>query len=315
MLKQGTAPLIRICTLAMLLTACQPQPQPEEVLPTEPAASEVQVESKHLEGELQELNLVLPKCEGNNCSELVVERLASNYAFIDAFMDEQILSLLAETLSDAPTVVKEQHNAKDAMAASEVEPASPKLQLEQRLIPYKDAFVSLDQELKALSAGHPINVTVKPKILTADAPVATVVLNSNSYLGGAHGATTQTYYNFDLEQQKQLRLEDLIAPNQNKALQEKAYNAFKQWVVAAELAQDIAEYEQAWQFNMTNNFYLDEQGLVLQYAEYEIGPYVVGLPRLVIPYTELHGILKSDYLPSELQKTTPSAASAVQPQV
>jgi hypothetical protein len=35
---------------------------------------------------------------------------------------------------------------------------------------------------------------------------------------------------------------------------------------------------------------LGEQGLILQYGEYEIGPYVVGLPRLVIPFDELQGV-------------------------
>lgn len=36
---------------------------------------------------------------------------------------------------------------------------------------------------------------------------------------------------------------------------------------------------------------------MLQYAEYEIGPYVVGLPRLTIPYDQLKGILKTQYFP------------------
>ena len=42
---------------------------------------------------------------------------------------------------------------------------------------------------------------------------------------------------------------------------------------------------------------MGEQGLILQYGEYEIGPYVVGLPRLVIPFDQLQGVLKPEYLP------------------
>lgn len=39
----------------------------------------------------------------------------------------------------------------------------------------------------------PINVSlmIKPKILNANLPLATVVLNSSSYLGGAHGSSSQ----------------------------------------------------------------------------------------------------------------------------
>jgi hypothetical protein len=54
---------------------------------------------------------------------------------------------------------------------------------------------------------------------------------------------------------------------------------------------------------------LGEQGLILQYGEYEIGPYVVGLPRLVIPFSELQGVLKPEYLP---KIDTPAASTLLQ---
>ncbi|EOY5001067.1 RsiV family protein, partial [Acinetobacter baumannii] len=55
-----------------------------------------------------------------------------------------------------------------------------------------------------------------------------------------------------------------------------------------------------------------DQGLILQYGEYEIGPYVVGLPRLVIPYDQLQEVLKEEYLPQPKAKpaSTPAAKSA-----
>lgn len=309
MLKRKTAVIMSSLSIAIALSACQPKPQPEDPQVAEPAASEIVVVPR-LKGELQRLNLGLEKCDGNNCSELVVERLSSNYAFIDTWIDEQITAALAETLSDAPNT-EMSAQANETEAASDAVAMSAKLKLEQQLQPYKNAFLALDQELKALSAGHPINVMVKPKILTADAPVATVVLNSSSYLGGAHGATMQRYYNFDLNAEKRLVLDDLLEPNTANALKEKVYSAFKKWVLDSELADQVEEYEQAWQFKMTDNFYLGKQGLILQYDEYEIGPYVVGLPRLVIPYTELQGILKPEYLPEALRP--PFAASEAKP--
>ena len=50
--------------------------------------------------------------------------------------------------------------------------------------------------------------------------------------------------------------------------------------------------------------------MILQYGEYEIGPYVVGLPRLTIPYDQLQGILKKEYLPQAEVKDQAVAASA-----
>ncbi|WP_278395681.1 RsiV family protein, partial [Acinetobacter venetianus] len=69
---------------------------------------------------------------------------------------------------------------------------------------------------------------------------------------------------------------------------------------------DPKEYEEAWPFQVTDNFLLGEQGLILQYGEYEIGPYVVGLPRLVIPFDQLKGVLKPEYLP---QVEAPAAST------
>lgn len=51
--------------------------------------------------------------------------------------------------------------------------------------------------------------------------------------------------------------------------------------------------------NFRINFLLGDHGLILQYGEYEIGPYAVGLPRLVVPYDQLNTILKPEYLPTQ----------------
>ena len=120
------------------------------------------------------------------------------------------------------------------------------------------------------------------------------------------------YYNFDLKEQKQIKLEDLLRPQQKATLEKLAHEAFKTWVTDSKLADNVADYEQAWPFKLSNNFLLGEQGLILQYGEYEIGPYVVGLPRLVIPYDQLQDVLKEEYLPHPKAKpaSAPVAKSA-----
>lgn len=262
----------------------------------------------------------MPECEGKNCPELSVERLQSNQPFVDEQIDQYILKELNQTLEIAPADKPLNVEA----PASAAEPASsaqaltqiptPKQKLEQQVQPFIAAFLSLDQEIKALSANHQISLMIKPKILNSEGPLATVVVNSSSYLGGAHGATAQTYFNFDLEQKKQVKLADILQPQQRAALEAAAYDAFKQWVVDSKLANNVAEYEQAWKFKLSDNFYLGQQGLILQYAEYEIGPYVVGLPRLMIPYAELQQVLKKPYLPAPeapaSEATTAAASSA-----
>jgi hypothetical protein len=323
MLKNTTIFTISILASAIALSACQPkQTEPKE---GQTAASEaVQAEVLKLAGDSEKLTLDLPECDGNSCPEISIERLSSNQAFIDEFIDQQILKQLDHILDISPKLAKENQqtttteNPKASKVQGQVteQAASvaiemPKQKLEQQVAPYLVNFLSLDKELKALSANHQISLMIKPKILNADVPLATVVLNSSSYLGGAHGSSSQRYYNFDLEKKKQVELNDILAPNQKAALEKKAHEVFKTWVIDSKLANSVDEYEQAWRFTLSDNFYLSSQGLILQYGEYEIGPYVVGLPRLTIPYDQLQTVLKKQYLPQvEAPASTATANKA-----
>ena len=290
---------VSVLASALMLTACQPK----KVEPEEQAASEVQtpVEQVKLTGINEKLKLSLPECDGKNCPDINIERLSSNQSFIDQFIDEKILVLVQNMLSpEAIVSVKAQPKPDEPQAASETALAqvvTPKQKLEKQMQPYAESLLNLDKELKEMSANHSISVMVSPKILNASEPLATVVMNSSHYMGGAHGSSAQSYYNFDLTTQKQVKLDDILASKQKVKLEAKAHEAFKTWILDSKLATNVDEYEQAWKFVLTDNFYLAKQGLVLQYAEYEIGPYVVGLPRLVIPYDQLDGIVKSQYLP------------------
>ncbi|MDH0565284.1 RsiV family protein [Acinetobacter courvalinii] len=278
-----------VLACAVLLAACQPKSEPKQSQdkPQDPPAVQQQAEPV-LQGETVKIPVKLPECKGNTCPDFTVERLQSNFPFIDQLLDQQILEQLGKMLEVVDA---------DAPAASTAKSTEAKSDLDSQAQLYADSFVKIDEELKALSSSHQISLMIKPKILQPKGKLATVVLNSSSYLGGAHGATSQRYYNFDLANQKQVQLQDLLLPKQKATLDKLAHDAFKTWIVDSKLATDPKEYEQAWPFQVTDNFLLGEQGLILQYGEYDIGPYVVGLPRLVIPFSELQGVLKPEYLP------------------
>ena len=327
MLKNKSILAISILITTLGITACQPKKtEPEAV---EPEQTQTEQQSLKLVGDTEKLNLSLPKCDGKNCPEISIERLNSNQAFIDQFIDQKIIQELAQILEIAPQqAVSEAAAIENAATAADAPTSNPTAaaiaqvetlaqKLEKQTLPYVQTFLALDQELKALSSNHKISLMIKPKILNADQPLATVVLNSSSYLGGAHGSSAQQYYNFDLEKKKLVLLNDILLDKQRPQLERKAYEAFKQWVIASELSTNVQEYEQAWKFKLSENYYLGQQGLILQYAEYEIGPYVAGLPRLTIPYAELQGILKAAYLPvteaaseATAKSTEASAANA-----
>lgn len=312
MLSSKASLRLTLLASAIFLVACQPKADPKDSQEQQkPAIEEQKPVELTLKGETVSTKVVLPDCDGKTCPEFTVERLQSNFPFIDKILDEQILKTLGQILEIAEPDAKVKQ-ADQKTEASAVAGAEQKNSFDAQVQRYANSFIGLDNELKALSSNHQINLLVKPKILQAQGKVVTVVLNSSSYLGGAHGSAAQHYYNFDLKEQKQIKLEDLLRPQQKAALEKLAHEAFKTWVTDSKLADNVGEYEQAWPFKLSDNFLLGEQGLILQYGEYEIGPYVVGLPRLVIPYDQLQDVLKQEYLPQPKAKpaSAPVAKSA-----
>ncbi|WP_333664489.1 RsiV family protein [Acinetobacter guillouiae] len=317
MLNQKSTLALSILVITLGLTACQ-KSDSKKAEPTvdQSAASQVPDTSMLLQGDTEKVKLTLPECNGNTCPEFSIERLKSNQAFVDETIDQAILDNLDKMLdiaqlSKAKKDADQQQTASQASASEVQANKTPVQQLQERVQLYANSFLEMDKELKTLGASGQITISLSPKILNSDKPLATVVLNTSSYLGGAHGASAQTYFNFDLVSKKQVGLDQIIEANQKAKFEKLAHDAFKTWVIDSKLAESVNEYEQAWKFTLSDNFYLGKQGLILQYGEYDIGPYVVGLPRLMIPYDQLKGVLKSQYFPAEMQVDQPSSSAPV----
>lgn len=319
MLNQKYTLALSMVVATFALSACQPkvEQQEQEQKIEQKSSSEVVETTLTLEGEAEKIAIELPECHGNSCPEFSVERLHTNQFVVDNIIDQAILKNLEKILDIAhqskaiqaekeKTAQQQEQQASSSVIAANAAKTPAQLMAEQ-LKPYVKTFSALQQELESLGASSQISVSVSPKILNSTEPLATVVLNTSSYLGGAHGASAQTYFNFDLKHQKQVNLDDLLESNQKPQLEKLAYEAFKTWVSSNKLANNLEEYEQVWKFKLSNNFYLGKQGLILQYAEYEIGPYVVGLPRLEIPYEQLKTVLKKEYLPAEVLIDQPAS--------
>lgn len=317
MLNKKSTLALSILVITLGLTACQKSDSKKaEPKVDQSAASQVPDTSMLLQGDTEKVKLTLPECNGNTCPEFSIERLKSNQAFVDETIDQAILDNLDKMLdiaqlSKAKKDADQQQTASQASASEVQVNKTPVQQLQERVQPYANSFLEMDKELKTLGASGQITISLSPKILNSDKPLATVVLNTSSYLGGAHGASAQTYFNFDLVSKKQVGLDQIIEANQKAKFEKLAHDAFKTWVIDSKLAESVNEYEQAWKFTLSDNFYLGKQGLILQYGEYDIGPYVVGLPRLMIPYDQLKGVLKSQYFPAEMQVDQPSSSAPV----
>ena len=318
--------LMGLLLSSVVITACQPSDQNKEKNKEnvdQVSVSEPVVETLRLIGSTQRIPIQMEPCRGNGCPEITIDRLATNQPVLDKIIDQAILKQIQSTM-DVDETLEGQNKKSQELNQSTASSASENVvkmtaveSLASEVRPYVNNFFKINEDLKKMGVNHQITFSVSPKILNSQAPLATVVLNSSHYLGGAHGSSAQQYFNFDLESQKLISLNQVIQTQKQNQFKQLAYDAFKTWVIDNKLAEDVQEYEQAWKFSLSQNFYLGQQGIILQYQEYEIGPYVVGLPRLTIPYEQLKDILKPEYLPEafKTQLVNTEAVSASESKV
>lgn len=129
--------------------------------------------------------------------------------------------------------------------------------------------------------------------------ITVIELDASQYRTGmAHGISGTQFLNWDNAAGKVLSLDDVLAPGARPAFDEALRQTHAHWLQTNPAAQaDPLNYNRLWPFRSTDNFALTDLGLVLKYQSYQIAPYSSGHPELLIPYAQLHGILRPLYLP------------------
>lgn len=266
------------CSSLLGITACQKHNETAEQVKTPtPATTAAQAATGQLNAKTMKANYVLPACEGDGCPQVDIQHLDTNKAWINQFLNQQILELSSVQLSEQPV----------------------KLTTLQANV---DRFVqAARQDSVARGVPVPYSMQVTPELLGEKGHVALFKISAAFYTGGAHGSALDRYYNLDLKQKKQLKLADLLLPDQQPKLYELVHQHYIDWIKQDDASADVAKYEQDWPFKLTDNFTFTEQGLLFSYGQYEIGPYAVGMPEFIIPNDQLTGMIKPDYLTAPLQ--------------
>ena len=130
---------------------------------------------------------------------------------------------------------------------------------------------------------------LQAKLREQHAPLFVVELSSYIHTGGAHGMPGRGFINFDREQDRELKLADVVMPGKEGAFWRVAAKAHQQWLLANE---HDATFSCQWPFQQTSNIAFLRDNVLLKYDVYSIAPYSSGHPEIVIPYSDLKGIFK-----------------------
>ncbi len=270
--KALTLPIL--ISLTALISACDKSPdkaaeKPASAVQATPA--QVAPIFAPIQAVTQSLKATQPNCRGDNCSQANAQRLvfAPPHQWINPLVDAQLVILADGGINETPPQGKT---------------------IQARL----NEFVQPDPELEGLSVGA-YEMDIKSSISDQRDYFLSIALEGYYYTGGAHGSAVQRYLNLDRRSQKTLSLDDILLPQQKEKLKALVYQRFVAWVKSNDMGSDIAEYEKMWPFHLSEEWTLNDKGLVLVYGQYEVGPYVVGMPEFEVAYSELVGIVKPDY--------------------
>ncbi len=141
--------------------------------------------------------------------------------------------------------------------------------------------------------------TVYPEMLPAHRNVAQFSIYRELYMGGAHAMPSLQYLLFDMSTQQPLTLEGVLQTNKTAEIEALMYEAYEAYAKKqlANSTMTLAEYQEAWAFEVTWDFYFDRYGMVFVYQPAVLAERNKGFVELAIAYEKLTTVLKPEYLP------------------
>ncbi len=206
-----------------------------------------------------------PGCTGKQCPSIKLERLIfTEHERFSAFVEQSLLS----------------------MAQIESNQAKNFESLKQ----FSDYFWA--------TARPRDEILLRATLKRATPAIIVVQLDSYIYSGGAHGNSTTQYLNWLPQSDIVVNLQTMIPSDNMPAFEAALKRQHARWLQTNDLAKaDPRAYDKMWPFHFSENAALLEEGIAITYDPYEIGPYALGMPTLIVPYSELQGILRPELMP------------------
>ena len=115
-----------------------------------------------------------------------------------------------------------------------------------------------------------------------------------SFSGGAHGLFATTYINIDVDKKSIITLDKLMTKaNQTKA-KALLWDAYLLESPVDENGKRETFTAKA-DFDISNQFYFTNDGIVFSYAPYELGPFADGEKTLTLPWYEVNNLIAKEY--------------------
>lgn len=183
--------------------------------------------------------------------------------------------------------------------------ADDEASIEENVTVAKEDYAFRMQEVtndtETMMLPYPYQIQITSVVTRNDKKVFSFAMDSYAFLGGAHGNGGTTGYNYDAVTGKRLKLEELS--EDSAAWKEKILSFVKEQCESdaykERLYEDYETYLEDAVF-AENNWYFDENGILISCSPYSIGCYASGSINFEIPYETLRTYgLNENYLLEE----------------
>ncbi|WP_165438725.1 DUF3298 and DUF4163 domain-containing protein [Albibacterium indicum] len=118
-------------------------------------------------------------------------------------------------------------------------------------------------------------------------------VRTDNFTGGAHGSYGVLFTNYDLQDKREINLNEIIADGKMDSLTQIAETVFleNEKKARGEEAPISSFFFEDNKFTLNDNFLLKKDSLLFLYNIYEIKPYSDGITELAIPYTQIENLL------------------------
>lgn len=180
----------------------------------------------------------------------------------------------------------------------------------------KDMENAHKEEMKEQGFEFGVEYRLEQSFLSQIENLVQIRQDSYQYLGGAHGFESSEIFVYDISSDHVLHISEILVSDNTATdkLYNEIYKGYEnlirtEWYPIDEKCNKSCQDKETkevikdfWQGNSKTDiiynpaFYFSDDGLAFVYAPYAIAPYAAGMPEIVIPYENLKGIVKDEYL-------------------
>jgi hypothetical protein len=141
------------------------------------------------------------------------------------------------------------------------------------------------------------DVVLEAKVLRNSPTIVVVALSSYIFSGGANGQSSTQYLNWLPDFNRLIGLQTMLIAEGMPAYTAVLEKAHQNWLEQnREAIGNIEQFKKQWPFKPSDNVALLAQGLEVSFDPFTIAPKSFGEPKILIPYAQLEGVLRPEYL-------------------